>query len=61
MLSRMSLKWKRYDWVLVLFIAIVILTLMQVLMPNTGLAHALHQGFHALAIGVAWIGNGLLA
>ena len=61
MLSRISVKWRWYDWILLLFGMIVIVGAIQALAPTSGLAHALHQGFHALALGVAWIGNGLLA
>lgn len=61
MLSQRAKSWRWYDWILVLFGIVVICALIQILAPSSGLAHALHQGFHALALGLEWIGNGLLA
>jgi hypothetical protein len=29
--------------------------------PTSGLSQALHQGFHALAVGLQWIASGLSA
>lgn len=61
MLSRISAKWRWYDWILLLFIVVVIFGAIQILIPGSGLARAFHTGFHALALGVAWVGNALLA
>ena len=59
MLSRMSLKWKWYDWLFVAIVVLIIVGAIRVVAPNSGLSHALHQGFHALALGLQWIANGL--
>jgi hypothetical protein len=59
MLSRLSLKW--YDWVCVAIVVIVIVGAIRVVAPTSGLSQALHQGFHALAVGLQWIANGLSA
>jgi hypothetical protein len=59
MLSRLSLKW--YDWIFVAIVLIIIVGAIRVVAPNSGLSQALHQGFHALAVGLQWIANGLSA
>ncbi len=59
MLSRVSLRWKWYDWVFVIVAVIVLVGAIRVVAPNSGLSQALHQGFHALAVGLQWIGGGL--
>ena len=61
MLSRMSVKWRWYDWLFIAVAIIVIVAAISYVAPSSGLAKSLHQGFHALALGVDWIGNGLLA
>jgi len=61
MLSRMSLRWKWYDWLFVAIVVIIVVGAIRVVAPNSGLSQALHQGFHALAIALQWIGNGLSA
>jgi hypothetical protein len=61
MLSRVSSKWRWYDWIFIAIAVIVIVGLIQAVLPSSGLTHALNQGFHALALGIAWIGNGLLS
>ncbi len=61
MLSRMSLRWKWYDWLFVAIVVIIVVGAIRVVAPNSGLSQALHQGFHALAIALQWIGSGLLA
>lgn len=61
MLSRVSSKWRWYDWLFVAIAIIVIVGAIRVVAPTSGLSHSLHQGFHALALGLQWIGNGLLA
>lgn len=61
MLSRVSSKWRWYDWLFVAIAVIVIVGAIRAIAPSSGLSQSLHQGFHALALGVAWIGNGLLA
>ena len=58
MLSRLSLRWKWYDWVCVAIVLIIIVGAIHVIAPNSGLSQALHQGFHALAIALEWIANG---
>ena len=59
MLSRMSLRWKWYDWLFVIVAMIVLVGAIRVVAPNSGLSQALHQGFHALSVGLQWIGSGL--
>jgi hypothetical protein len=61
MLSRMSLRWKWYDWIFVAIVVIIIVGAIRVVAPNSGLSQALHQGFHALAVCLQWIANGLSA
>lgn len=60
MVSRFSAKWHWYDWIFILFAVIVIIGAIQIVAPSSGFAIALHRGFHALALGVAWVGNGLI-
>jgi hypothetical protein len=36
----------------------VIVGAIRVVAPTSGLSQALHQGFHALALGLQWIANG---
>jgi hypothetical protein len=59
MLSRMSLRWKWYDWIFGILVVIIIVGAIRVVAPNSGLSQALHQGFHALALGLQWVGSGL--
>jgi hypothetical protein len=61
MLSRFSLKWKWYDWLFVIVVVMVLVGAIRVVAPNSGLSQALHQGFHALAVGLQWIASGLSA
>lgn len=61
MLSRLSLKWKWYDWLFVAIAVMIIVGAIHVVAPNSGLSQALHQSFHALAVGLQWIANGLSA
>jgi len=61
MLSRFSLKWKWYDWLFVAIVVLISVGAVHVVAPNSGLSQALHQGFHALAIGLQWIAGGLSA
>jgi hypothetical protein len=61
MLSRMGSKWRWYDWIFIGVIVIVVVGAITHIAPTSGLAESLHTGFHALALGVAWVGNGLLA
>ena len=42
-------------------VVIVIVGAIRVVAPTSGLSQSLHQGFHALALGVQWIANGLAA
>lgn len=60
MLSRVGAKWRWYDWIFIAIAVIVIVGAIRAVAPSSGLSQSLHQGFHALAIGIAWIGNGLL-
>jgi hypothetical protein len=55
MLSRISLKWKWYDWLFVAIAVIVIVGAIRVVAPNSGLSQSLHQGFHAWL----WVYSGL--
>jgi hypothetical protein len=55
----MSLRWKWYDWIFVALVVIVLVGAIRVVAPNSGLSQALHQGFHALALGLQWVGSGL--
>jgi hypothetical protein len=61
MLSRVSSRWRWFDWVFVAIVVIVIVGAIRVVAPTSGLSQALHQGFHALAVGLQWIANGLSA
>jgi hypothetical protein len=61
MLSRLSAKWRWYDWIFVAVAVIVLVGAIRVVAPTSGLSQSLHQGFHALALGVQWIANGLSA
>jgi hypothetical protein len=61
MLSRFSMRWRWFDWIFVSVIVIVIVGAIRVVAPTSGLSQALHQGFHALAVGLAWIASGLSA
>jgi len=59
MLSRFSTRWRWYDWIALA--VIVIVGAIRVVAPTSGLSQSLHQGFHALALGIGWIANGLSA
>ena len=59
MLSRMSGRWRWYDWIVLVIAVIVIAGAIRVVAPTSGLSQSLHQGFHALALGLQWIANGL--
>jgi hypothetical protein len=59
MLSRFSMRWRWFDWVFVMIVIIVIVGAIRVVAPASGLSQALHQGFHALAVGLQWIASGL--
>ena len=59
MLSRMSSRWRWYDWIMLVIAVIVIAGAIRVVAPTSGLSQSLHQGFHALALGLQWIANGL--
>jgi hypothetical protein len=61
MLSRFTARWRWYDWMVVTIAVIVIVGAIRVVAPTSGLSQSLHQGFHALALGVEWIANGLSA
>jgi hypothetical protein len=61
MLSRFSTRWRWYDWIFVAVAVIVIVGAIRVVAPTSGLSQSLHQGFHALAVGLQWIANGLSA
>jgi hypothetical protein len=54
MLSRLSMRWRWYDWVVLAIIGAI-----HVIAPTSVLSQALHQGFHALAVGLQWIASGL--
>ena len=61
MLSRISARWRWFDWIFVAIAVIVIVGAIRVVAPTSGLSQSLHQGFHALALGLQWIANGLSA
>jgi hypothetical protein len=61
MLSRISARWRWFDWIFVAVAVIVLVGAIRVVAPTSGLSQSLHQGFHALALGVQWIANGLSA
>jgi hypothetical protein len=61
MLSRFSTRWRWYDWLALAIAVIVVVGAIRVVAPTSGLSQALHQGFHALALGLQWIANGLSA
>jgi hypothetical protein len=61
MLSRISVKWRWFDWVFLAIAVVVIVGAIRVIAPTSGLSQSLHQGFHTLALGVNWIANGLSA
>jgi hypothetical protein len=61
MLSRISVKWRWYDWIFIAFAVIVIVGAIRYVAPTSGLSQSLHAGFHAIALGVQSIANGLSA
>jgi hypothetical protein len=61
MLSRFSARWRWYDWIFIAIALIVIVGAIRLVAPSSGLSQSLHQGFHALALGLQWIANGLSA
>ena len=61
MITRMSKGWKWFDMIAFFFVVIVICAIITVVAPSSGLAHALHQGFHFLALLVGWLASGLAA
>jgi hypothetical protein len=42
-------------------VLIVLVGAIRVVAPTSGLSQALHQGFHALAVGLQWIASGFSA
>jgi hypothetical protein len=40
-------------------VVIVIVGAIRVVAPTSGLSQSLHQGFHALALALQWIANGI--
>lgn len=61
MLTRIGAKWRWYDWIFIALVVLVIVGAIRIIAPTSGLTTSLHTGFHALAIGVNWLGNGLIA
>jgi hypothetical protein len=57
----MSHRWRWFDWLFVTVVVIIIVGAIRVVAPTSGLSQALHQGFHALAVGLQWIASGLSA
>jgi hypothetical protein len=53
------MRWRWYDWIALAIVIIVIVGAIRVVAPSSGLSQSLHQGFHALALGVGWIASGL--
>jgi hypothetical protein len=60
MLSRIGKSWHWYDWIFIGIIVIVIVGAIQAVAPTSGLAIALHQGFHFLALILGWLANFLI-
>jgi hypothetical protein len=61
MLSARFAKWKWFDIVAFLFIVIVVCAAIELIAPGSGLAKAIHTGFHFFAIVLEWIAGGLTA
>ena len=61
MISRMSKGWRWFDLIFFFFIVIVVCAGIQLAFPSSGLAHAIHQGFHFLALLLGWLAGGLSA
>jgi Flp pilus assembly pilin Flp len=61
MLSRLSTRWRWFDWIALAIAVIVVVGAIRIVAPTSGLSQSLHQGFHALAIGLQWIASGLSA
>jgi hypothetical protein len=52
---------KFFDVIFMIFVVIIVCAGIQLAFPSSGLAHAIHQGFHFLAILLGWIAGGLTA
>jgi hypothetical protein len=61
MLSRISMKWRWYDWIFLGFAVLAICGVIAAVAPTSGLAIGLHKAFHGLAIGLEWVAGGLTA
>ena len=61
MLSQRAKGWRWYDWLVAFVVLIIVCVIIEKSLPTSGLAQALHTGFHFLALGVGWIANGLIA
>jgi len=61
MLSRFSARWRWYDWLVLAIVIVVLVGAIRVVAPTSGLSQSLHQGFHALSVGLQWIASGLSA
>lgn len=59
MLSRMSSKWRWFDWIVALFVLVAAVAIIRAVAPDSGFAQGLHQGFHSVALFLAWVANGL--
>ena len=59
MLSQRAKAWRWYDWIAFVFVVIIVCMLIRMIDPNSGVAHALHTGFHALVLLLQWIATGL--
>jgi hypothetical protein len=57
----MSKGWRWFDLIFFFFIVIVVCAGIQLAFPSSGLAHAIHQGFHFLALLLGWLAGGLSA
>lgn len=49
-----KLKWNKLDWLIVL---VILVALIRLLAPDSGLHTAVHTIFHWLAIGASWLGT----
>lgn len=60
MVSRF-VKGKWYDVLAFFVVVIVVCAAIQIVAPTSGLAQAIHTGFHFLALFIGWFAGGLIA
>lgn len=61
MISRFTKSNKWYDVLALLIVIVVICAAIQIVAPGSGIAKAIHTGFHALSLFVEWLAGGLTA